>query len=229
MFMPFFWFLRAMRAMRGKTLETVPFQPYCGCTKSFLKVLSNYYCQATRAMRANRVVTAPLQPYFGKKGGFQKGGLADVPRERNPERGYIRMFPRNDNRNEGTLACSHGTKTERGYLRQNQPFTKPPFLSPNVSEPRTVLVCTSVSLISDDHTFLEALCLWRILGVSVVKPLPPTLLRTPDCHAFFSRVCFCRDPKGKFSKTLFPLNFREGFLGRLLGPCSGCRTRGGAP
>ena len=33
--------LRAMRAMRGKTLETVPFQPYFGCTKSFLKLLSN--------------------------------------------------------------------------------------------------------------------------------------------------------------------------------------------
>ena len=32
---------RAMRAMRGKALETVPFQPYFGCTKSFLKVLSN--------------------------------------------------------------------------------------------------------------------------------------------------------------------------------------------
>ena len=32
---------RTMRAMRGKTLETVPFQPYFGCTKSFLKVLSN--------------------------------------------------------------------------------------------------------------------------------------------------------------------------------------------
>ena len=32
---------KAMRAMRGKTLETVPFQPYFGCTESFLKVLSN--------------------------------------------------------------------------------------------------------------------------------------------------------------------------------------------
>ena len=30
---------RAMIAMRGKALETVPFQPYFGCTKSFLKVL----------------------------------------------------------------------------------------------------------------------------------------------------------------------------------------------
>ena len=32
---------RAMRAIREKTLETVPFQPYFGCTKSFLEVLSN--------------------------------------------------------------------------------------------------------------------------------------------------------------------------------------------
>ena len=56
---------RAMRAMRGKILETAPFQPYFGCTESFLKVLSNEYCQATRAMRANRVVTVALQPYFG--------------------------------------------------------------------------------------------------------------------------------------------------------------------
>ena len=56
---------RAMRAMRGKTLETVPFQPYFGCTESFLKVLSNEYCQATRTMRVKRGVTVPLQPYFG--------------------------------------------------------------------------------------------------------------------------------------------------------------------
>ena len=55
---------RAMRAMRGKTLETVQFQPYFECTKSLLKVLSSEYCQAPRAMRAKRVVTVPLQPYF---------------------------------------------------------------------------------------------------------------------------------------------------------------------
>ena len=48
--------------------------------------------------------------------GFTKGRfskrvvLADVPPERKPERGYIRMFPRNENRNEGTFACSPGTK-----------------------------------------------------------------------------------------------------------------------
>ena len=37
--------------------------------------------------------------------------LPDVPRERKPERGYIRMFPRNKNRNEGTFACSPGTES----------------------------------------------------------------------------------------------------------------------
>ena len=50
-----------------------------------------------------------------------------------------RMFPRNENRNEGTFGCSPGTKNrmfprnekpERGYLRQNHPFTKPPFYLP---------------------------------------------------------------------------------------------------
>ena len=52
------------------------------------------------------------------------------------------MFPRNENWNEGTFGCSPGTKTgttvrsdvpperkpERGYIHQNHPFTKPPFL-----------------------------------------------------------------------------------------------------
>ena len=44
--------------------------------------------------------------------GFRKGwlskrvALAEVPPERKPERGYIRMFPRNENRNEGTFGCS---------------------------------------------------------------------------------------------------------------------------
>ena len=44
------------------------------------------------------------------RGGFPKVWLpkrvvlADVPPERKPERGYVRMFPRNENRNEGTFA-----------------------------------------------------------------------------------------------------------------------------
>ena len=49
---------RAMRAMRGNDLETIPFQPYVGCTESFLEVLSNRRFQARRSMRAK-------EPYFG--------------------------------------------------------------------------------------------------------------------------------------------------------------------
>ena len=44
--------------MRGNALETVLFQPYFGCTESFLKVLSRRRFQATRAMRAKQAVTA---------------------------------------------------------------------------------------------------------------------------------------------------------------------------
>ena len=53
--------------------------------------------------------------------------LADVPPERKLERGYIRMFPWNEDRNEGMFACSPELKPERGHVRQNHPFTKPPF------------------------------------------------------------------------------------------------------
>ena len=42
--------------------------------------------------------------------------LADVPPARKPARGCIRMFPRNENRNEGAFACSLRTKTgTRGH------------------------------------------------------------------------------------------------------------------
>ena len=70
---------------------------------------------------------------------FQNVVLAAVPPERKPERGYVRMLSRNENRNEGTFACCSGMKTgtrvrwhvpperERGHIRQNHPFTKPPF------------------------------------------------------------------------------------------------------
>ena len=64
-----------------------------------------------------------------RKGGFSKRVvLADV-------------LPRNDDQHEGTFRCSPGTETgtrvpshvlpegkpERGHIRQNHPFTKPPF------------------------------------------------------------------------------------------------------
>ena len=86
------------------------------------------------------------KPLFGgsQKGGFQTGG-------------FWRMFPQNENRNEGTFAkttllrnrpfisqwaClvltkgwfSAGVpperKPERGDVRQNHPFTKPPYYLP---------------------------------------------------------------------------------------------------
>ena len=44
------------------------------------------------------------------------------PPERKPKRGYIRMFPRNENRNEGTFACSPGTKTGTRARSPKQPF-----------------------------------------------------------------------------------------------------------
>ena len=40
------------------------------------------------------------------------------------------MFPRNENRNEGTFACSPERKPERRHIRQNHPFTNPPFCLP---------------------------------------------------------------------------------------------------
>ena len=40
--------------------------------------------------------------------------LADVPPEPKPERGYVRMFPRNENSNEGTFA--------KTTLLRNRPF-----------------------------------------------------------------------------------------------------------
>ena len=61
---------------------------------------------------------------------FQRVVLADVPRERKRERGYIRMFPRNANLLTGTRVRSLDPperKPERGHVRQNHPFTKPPF------------------------------------------------------------------------------------------------------
>ena len=70
-----------------------------------------------------------------QKGGFQKGGLADVPPERKvergyvrmfpqnekPERGYVRMFPRNENQNEGTFAKT--TFYEAALLLGHTPST----------------------------------------------------------------------------------------------------------
>ena len=70
------------------------------------------------------------------------------------------MFPRNENRNKGTFGCSSGTKTgtrvrshvrperrpERGHIRQNHPFTKPPFCLPMTLQPNTPTMSSSPTL-----------------------------------------------------------------------------------
>ena len=61
-----------------------------------------------------------------------------------PKGWFWQIFPRNENRNEGTFGCSAGTKTgtrvrshvpperkrDRGHVHQNHPFAKPPFYLP---------------------------------------------------------------------------------------------------
>ena len=88
--------------------------------------------------------------------GFAKGWF--------PKGWFWRLFPRNENRNEGTFAKTTlletallspndpfqkggfqkggfgGTKPERGYVRQNHPFTKPPFYLP-VSWKEDLIIC----------------------------------------------------------------------------------------
>ena len=68
---------------------------------------------------------------------YKRVVLADVPRNQKRERGYIQMFPGTKNRDEGTFGHSPYQKPERGYIRQNHPFTKPPvcFLSINCCSP----------------------------------------------------------------------------------------------
>ena len=72
-----------------------------------------------------------LRVLFRNFRGLTKGwfsirvALADVPPERKPERGYIRMFPRNENRNEGTFAGFGGTKTGTRVRSDVPPERKP--------------------------------------------------------------------------------------------------------
>ena len=93
----------------------------------------------------------PAALYDFWSGVFQKGAF--------PKGWFWRMFPRNENQNEGTFGWSPGTKTgtrsyegtfkgwfskrvvladvpperkpEPGHIRQNHPFTKLPYLSPS--------------------------------------------------------------------------------------------------
>ena len=66
-----------------------------------------------------------------KKGGFQKGGFGGCSHR---NEGTIRMLSRNEK--TGTRVRSRvlpERKPERGYIRQNHPFTKPPFHLPVIS------------------------------------------------------------------------------------------------
>ena len=111
----------------------------------------------TRIHRLHRFQFIASSLHFGgcQKGGFPKGWFwRTFPRNENRNEGAFGCspgtktgtrvhsdVPRSENRNEGTVACSARTKTgtrvrshvpperkpERGYVRQNHPFTKPPF------------------------------------------------------------------------------------------------------
>ena len=58
--------------------------------------------------------------------------LTDVPPEQKPERGYIRMFPRNETRTSVSAHVPPERKPDREHVRQNHPFTKPPFRAKNL-------------------------------------------------------------------------------------------------
>ena len=83
--------------------------------------------------------------------------LADVPPERKPERENIQMFPRNENRNEGTFACSPGTKTGTRVRSPKPPFYETVLLAPN-DKPFDISIIESISL----HTLApKMVCLSR--------------------------------------------------------------------
>ena len=80
---------------------------------------------STSALLAANYPGCPETSFLGlTKGRFPKGWF--VP----PERGYIQMFPRNENQNEGTFACSPGTKTGTRARSPKPPFYETALLSP---------------------------------------------------------------------------------------------------
>ena len=107
------------------------------------------------------------------KGWFSKRVvLADPPTERKSERGYIRLFPRNENRNEGTFACSPGTKTgTRGHS------PKPPFYEP----PSSLTVILKSSSDSENINSVD-------ISAPKKKKLPPPPPKNSPIH--------CRHPPG---------------------------------
>ena len=86
--------------------------------------------------------------------------LADVPPERKPERGYVRMFPWNENRNEGTFGCSPGTKNRNEGTFACSPGTK---TGTRAHSPKPPFYETAL-LSSGDSKILKTL--WRSKSLS---------------------------------------------------------------
>ena len=113
------------------------------------------------------------------KGWFSKRVvLADVPPERKPERGYIRMFLWNENRNEGTFACSPGTKTGTRAYSPKPPFSETALLS------------------SSEHRYLfEFWCSNSDCWVPVTECCRLSHKFTASSSRTASKIIYLRDPK----------------------------------
>ena len=177
----------------------------------------------TRTFRACTSFSA----YFWAFQGLTKGWF--------PKGWFWRMFPRNENQNEGTFGCSPGTKEgtrvrshvpperkpERGHVRQNHPFTKLPFYLPvifarQLSLPKTCAFFHSNELLSpkvldlDDCFSSENPTMIRVTlvcGRALQAGISPDLLRRPTKTG--TRVL---SPKPPFYETalLSPVNLDGG-------------------
>ena len=112
--------------------------------------------------------------------------LADVPLERKPERGYIRMFPQNEKRNEGTFACSLGTKTGTRVHSPKPPFYETALLSPSEYRFSALGKWGRTQMGSDG--FNRILSGFYLLDLARVRPVPS---KTHDFKGFrpdFNRI-----------------------------------------
>ena len=93
-------------------------------------------CKLQVLLQVSQRIRRKSNSFFGGGGGVAKRVvskrvvLADVPPERKPELGYIRMFPQDENRKEGTFRCSPGTKTGTRVHSPKLHFYEAAVLSP---------------------------------------------------------------------------------------------------
>ena len=125
-FQTLFFCFRSSEQLRHKHL--------CNPSPERLKALGNHAVfepKWVRGAQRNGCRNSLEKRGLEKQGLALLGVLADVPPERKPERGYIRMFPWNENRNEATFACSPGTKTGTRARSPKPPFYETALLSPS--------------------------------------------------------------------------------------------------